>query len=105
MAINSINCDILKSWLKNDQVLLIDVREPSENQAARIKEAKLIPLGEIDIDKIPNLNGKKLVIHCKSGKRSFFACQKLTAQNPDLDAYNLEGGIEAWVQSGGEIDC
>ncbi len=104
MNINSIDCKTLQSWLQNQQAILVDVREPSENRVARIKGATLIPLGEINLSLLPEYDDKKLVIHCKSGKRSFAACQKLLAQNPNLEIYNLEGGIEAWIASGYKVD-
>ncbi len=104
MQIKSANCQELKSWLENQQAILIDVREGTENKVARIKEATLISLGEIHFLLLPELSDKKLVIHCKSGKRSFAACQKLLAQNPNLNIYNLEGGIEAWIASGFKIE-
>ncbi|MFT6220560.1 MAG: rhodanese-related sulfurtransferase, partial [Rickettsiales bacterium] len=54
-------------------------------------------------DKLPKLDGKKLVIKCRIGRRSAAACEKLLAQNPDLDIYNLTGGIIAWHNCGFEI--
>jgi rhodanese-related sulfurtransferase len=100
MTIHSVDAKTLQSWLQSNQAILIDVREISENQAARIKAASLIPLAIIDVDKLPVLNGKKLVIHCKSGKRSWAACERLLAQNPGLEIYNLDGGIDAWAANG-----
>jgi rhodanese-related sulfurtransferase len=103
MTINSINPKTLQSWLKKQEAILLDVREIAENKVAKIKNSILIPLTNVDVDKLPNLNGKKLVVHCKSGKRSLAACEKLLAQNPDLEIYNLEGGIDAWKNDGLEI--
>ena len=101
--INSINSQTLKLWLEKQEAILLDVREISENKTARIANSILIPLANVDIDKLPDLNGKKLVVHCKSGMRSLSACQILLAQNPDLEIYNLEGGIQSWIASGYEI--
>jgi len=103
MTINSINTKTLQSWLQNHSTILIDVREVAENKTARIKAATLIPLATININNLPPLADKKLVIHCKSGKRSFAACQLLLAQNPHLEIYNLDGGIESWIAAGCEI--
>jgi rhodanese-related sulfurtransferase len=86
----------LKQWLANNEVVLIDVREPQEYVESNIPQAKLIPLGIITRDALPELSGKKLVIHCRSGKRSATACEKLISEDPTLDIYNLEGGILAW---------
>ena len=48
----------------------------------------------------PVVAGKKLVIHCKAGKRGGMACEKLLAEDHNLEVYNLEGGISAWTQAG-----
>jgi rhodanese-related sulfurtransferase len=102
MNIKIIDCDTLQSWQAKNKIVLVDVREPYENEEVRIKGAILIPLGGIDEDKLPILGDKKLVMQCRVGARSTGACQKLLAQNPDLDIYNLEGGINAWIKCGFE---
>lgn len=89
----------LKKCLDNDEVLLIDVREPAEHQIESIDGACLIPLGEISIEKLPSIQ-RPIVIHCRSGKRSSDACKKLLIINSALDVYSLEGGIIAWQQAG-----
>ena len=96
MPIINIDCKTLKKWLQDDEAILIDVRELSEHQNNRIEQAQLIPLGEISINSLPELNGKKLVLHCHSGKRSFNACNKILKENTNLEIYNLDGGICAW---------
>jgi rhodanese-related sulfurtransferase len=96
MTIINIDCKTLKQWLQNDEAILIDVRELSEYQNNRIEQAQLIPLGEISINSLPELNDKKLVLHCHSGKRSFNACNKLLREDANLEIYNLDGGIYAW---------
>ncbi len=103
MTIETTNSKVLKEWLENNQAVLVDVREIFENEAERIAGATLIPLGKVDIDLVPNFVGKKLVIQCRSGKRSLAACEKLVSQNPELEVFNLEGGIEGWKTCGFEI--
>lgn len=98
-----INSKQLKSWLENEQVILVDVREPWENQNVRIDGSILIPLNSINLDNLPKLNGKKLVIHCRSGMRSEVACCELINDDPNLEVYNLEGGIESWMNSGYDV--
>ena len=100
MAIKSVNSATLNSWLKNNEAVLIDVREVIENKTTRIEGSTLIPLGEVSHDKLPEIKGKKLVIHCKSGGRSSKACQKLLAENANLEIFNLEGGISDWQNQG-----
>ncbi len=100
MAIKNIDSATLKNWLDNNQVLLIDVREPAEYEANNIKGSQLISLANVSLKNLPEIGNKKLVLHCQAGKRSFNACQKLIAENEDLEIYNLEGGISAWIQQG-----
>ncbi len=96
MTINSVDPKTLKTWLNNNEAVLIDVREVEENKAERIAEAKLIPLATVTLDKFPDFTGKKIVIHCRSGARSGRACEALSDINPELEFFNLEGGIIAW---------
>lgn len=98
MPIKTVDVTTLKSWLKSGEAILVDVREPAEFQAANIPSATLIPLATISKSALPNTDGKKLVMHCKAGMRSLSACDKLLAEDPNLVIYNLEGGIDAWMQ-------
>ncbi len=100
MAIKNVDAKTLKKWLENDEAVIVDVREPAEHSAKNISAAKLLPLGQVNLDSLPKHEGKKLVLHCHSGKRSSSACAKLLQENPDLEVYNLEGGISAWSDSG-----
>jgi rhodanese-related sulfurtransferase len=100
MTITNIDANTLRNWLDNNQAILIDVREPTEHAAEKISHAILLPLGTLNQQNIPNCNGKKLVIHCRSGKRGMSACEKLISENPNLEIYNLEGGIIAWSEAG-----
>ena len=96
MSIKQIDCKTLKKWIDENSVIVIDVREPNEYQESHLDCASLIPLSTIDINALPQQEDKKIVIHCRSGKRSSAACEKLLSQNSSLDLYNLTGGIMAW---------
>ena len=93
----------LKKWLENGEAVLLDVREPAENQASKINGSHLLPLAQVTKNSLPKHEGKKLVIHCHSGKRSQSACAKLLAEDANLEIYNLEGGILAWNAAGNEV--
>lgn len=75
---------------------LIDVREPSEHQAAKIAGSELKPLGQI-INWAQELTdkGEEIVLHCHHGMRSDRACQFLAAQG-FTNVKNLIGGIDEW---------
>ena len=90
----------LKEKLGQENVWLIDVREPFEYDIARIEGAQLIPLDELPARVAEVPRGKDLVLMCKSGVRSGRAAAFLHEQGFDK-VFNLEGGIDAWAN---EID-
>jgi len=98
-VIKTITADDLKQRLSHGDVLLVDVREPIEYNTESINGSVLIPLAEVSLEKLPS-KSKPIVAHCRSGKRSMEACKKLLAQDPNLELYNLEGGILAWKEAG-----
>ncbi len=104
MSIKNIDSATLEKWLKSGEAFLIDVREPAENQATKIEGSHLIPSAQISTKSLPKYDSKKLVIHCHSGKRSLNACTKLLSEDPNLEIYNLEGGIVAWNDAGKKIN-
>ena len=79
---------------------LVDVREEYEYDTCNLG-GTLIPMGEImdHIDKISK--EKKVVVHCRSGKRSASIINLLESQHGYNNLYNLTGGILAWTE---EID-
>lgn len=84
-----------------EEFTLLDVREPSEFEIAKIAGATLIPLGELPA-RLEELRGARaIVIHCHSGMRSAHAVQ-LLANAGITNAVNLTGGIDAWSD---EIDA
>ena len=98
VKIHNINPETLFGWLKAKEALLIDVREPAEYRSESIDGSRNITLSQITIDEtnLPELNDKKLVIHCQSGKRSMMACEKLKNEGIKFDIWNLSGGITNW---------
>lgn len=90
-----------KEWLTHgEDIQLIDVREPHEYEIAEIG-GELIPLNTVldHADKISR--DKKVVVHCRSGKRSADAIRQLRDKYGFNNLYNLKGGILAWSK---EID-
>ena len=85
---------------RGDELLLLDVREPSEHARAKIAGAKLVPLGELEgrVGELSAWRGKRIVIHCHHGGRSARACALLREHGFE-QVENLAGGIDAWSQS------
>ena len=100
MALKTVDAPTLKHWLDTGEAMLLDVREPAEFKAESIAGATLMPLAQVRKDTLPNHQGKKLVVHCRKGGRGGTACEKLLAEDPNLEIYNLEGGISAWAEAG-----
>lgn len=84
--------------LKKEDFQLIDVREPYEYDIANL-DGELIPLNTVldNIDKISS--DKKVIVHCRSGKRSAQAIETLEKKFGFKNLYNLKGGILAWADS------
>ena len=102
MPIKNIDSNTLRKWISSNEAVLVDVREPAEHEAEKISGAKLMPLATVCKNNLPQCQNRKLVLHCRSGKRSQMACQKLLAEDDGLEIYNLEGGILAWMAAGNE---
>jgi rhodanese-related sulfurtransferase len=101
--IQNISSAEAKKLLHSNEAILIDVREPAEHRSEKIPSAQNIPLSRIQSDHIMRHKNKKVILHCKAGKRSEEACQKVI-QDLDFDIYKIEGGIDAWSASGMEIE-
>jgi adenylyltransferase/sulfurtransferase len=88
----------LIQWKANgEEVQVIDVREPKEYETANIG-AELIPLDSIieNVHKIAR--NKKVVVHCKTGRRSIRAIRELQQKFGFDNLYNLKGGIVAYLE-------
>lgn len=81
--------------MKAEDFQLIDVRESHEYGIANI-DGLLIPQGNIpnNISKIDK--DKKVVVHCRSGKRSADVIEYLQENHDFVNLYNLKGGILEW---------
>ncbi len=89
----------VKQLLDREQIVLIDVREPSEFAAERIHGALNFPLSTFDPDAVRVSAERPVVFQCGSGKRSATAVQRCQAAGLKVDAH-LKGGIGAWRAAG-----
>lgn len=90
----------VKKWLDADEALMVDVREPDEVAAAYIPGTVHMPMSAFDPDKLPDLNGRKLVLQCAGGMRSDQVAQFLLQNGYVDEAVNLVGGIKGWAEAG-----
>jgi len=80
--------------------VLLDVREPSEIEVARLPGSVVIPLGELPA-RLGELDpAAETIVHCKAGGRSAKALQ-LLLDSGFSNACHVQGGINAWSR---EID-
>lgn len=82
------------------EVLLVDCREPSENEYCRIEGSLLIPMNETPnrVNELEPHRENKIVVYCHHGGRSLHVAQWLRIQGFD-QVQNMTGGIEAWSQA------
>jgi len=88
--------ELMQKLDANEDIFLLDVREPDELLKSKIDGAVNIPLAEIfqpgGMDEIPT--DKPVVIICGSGNRATIATYALAQEGIDFQV--LEGGMKAW---------
>ena len=81
----------------NEQLHLLDVREPDERLEFNIGGV-FIPLGQVmamQTDEIENLKNEEIICYCRSGKRSMQAALMLETCG-FTNVVNLDGGMLSW---------
>lgn len=103
----TVDASTLRSWLDSGCAVLVDVRESFEHATERIEGARHVPLARIEPDSLKiEPPAERMVFHCRSGARSGKAlerCQQALAA-AGIDAYHLDGGIEAWKSLGHPVE-
>jgi rhodanese-related sulfurtransferase len=94
----------LKRGLADGSVLLVDVREPNEFGAGHIPGASLNPLQSFDPSALPRVPGKRVVLSCRSGRRSLIALELAgKAGRGDIRAH-YPGGFQEWLNAGEPVE-
>lgn len=79
-----------------EDFILLDVRTPEEFEEKSLSNAILLPLQEISQENLKRIslgdNKKEIVVYCRTGSRSVFACQILNNFGFN-NVLNLEEGI------------
>ena len=89
--------------LIDNGALLVDIRELEEFARERIPGAKNHPLTNLREGTI-SASAPAVVFHCKSGNRTLLNAGLLAKASKDVDAFVIDGGIEAWKAAGLPID-
>ena len=85
--------------LGSGDILFLDVRTRQEFvNEGRIKNAMLIPVNVLErrLTELEQHRDKKIIVYCKSGRRSQIAMEILNENN--FNAYNMDGGFLAWKE-------
>ena len=110
-AVPKVTRDEAQALIDRGDVLVVDVRDPPELQAAgKIKGAKNVSRGMLEFRADPASPyhdadfdpGRTVIVYCASGGRSALAGKALQ----DLgyqDVRNL-GGFKDWAESGGAVE-
>lgn len=99
LAIRDLAPEEVAQRLKDDAIVLIDVREPAEYAAERIHGALLFPLSTFDPHALPDSGKRRIVFHCGSGARSAQAVAQCQGAGFGHDCH-LKGGLKAWKAVG-----
>ncbi len=86
-------------------LVVIDVREPDEQDNGVIPGALLVPRGFLEqrIESIQPERGATIALYCQSGNRSALSVKSL-AELGYHNVVNVAGGISAWSRAGFELD-
>jgi rhodanese-related sulfurtransferase len=101
--VEDVSREDLKQGLADGSILLVDVREPNEWDAGHIEGAVLNPLQSFDPAALPAAPGKRVVLHCRSGKRSVTALGLAQANGRADVTKHYGGGMLDWVDAGEKV--
>ena len=100
MTLKTIHTDALDALL-NRGATVVDIREADEYRREHVPGAVNAPLSRIDDGPLPGAG--VIIFHCRSGNRTAANAGRLAQVAGAREAYLLEGGIEAWRDTGRPI--
>jgi len=92
-----------RKMIEDDQIQVIDVREPNEYAEGHIPGVKLVPLNTLLSRPSDFITHDNILFVCQMGQRSALACEMAAAIGMEK-IYNLEGGTTAWAKAGLPIE-
>lgn len=99
-VVNEIDSESLHRRLADGEgLMLLDIRTPAEIAHGAIPDAIPLPMHllPLRLNELPR--NRDLVFYCRSGARSFQACDYMMQQGW-TNVLNLRGGIVAWARYG-----
>jgi rhodanese-related sulfurtransferase len=99
-----VTLDQAPGWLREREALVLDVREPWEDEAGHIPGAVSIPQADLAL-RLPEIPKERdVLVVCAAGARSLRAAQFLKQVGYDRVA-SLEGGTTGWVRAGNPVEA
>lgn len=89
------NEDLLKKLDRDENFLLIDVREPAEYVFGHIPGASSIPFAQLE-SRLNEINQDQIYVVCHTGTRSDLASQVLT-KHGFKNVFNVVPGMSKWT--------
>ena len=90
----------VQSGLAGGTCVLLDVREPDEFAREHVSGAVLMPLSRFDPRQIKPAQGQRVVLMCRSGRRSGDALRRCHDLATHCEVVSMAGGIDAWKSAG-----
>jgi rhodanese-related sulfurtransferase len=96
--------DVLRMRERGEDVAVIDVREDREWNLGHLPGAVHVSRGTLE-GRIEGVTPRerKVVVYCARGNRSALAADTMREMGY-RDVLSLAGGIQSWVDAGGEIE-
>ena len=99
----SVSPEIVERWIRDDTVILIDVREPYEYENDRIPGSFLVSMSCLNLTNFPKNQGLKTVLISEYDGRALAVADLLTKHGFE-QIYVLAGGLTTWRTAGLEIE-
>lgn len=92
--------EVVEAEKNNPSVDFINVCTPIEYKEKHIPGVRSVPFDEL-ANRIGEFSNKQTVyVHCRAGRRSQQAVEKLVALGVTAEMVNVEGGLSAWDEAG-----
>ncbi|MFN3892419.1 MAG: rhodanese-like domain-containing protein [Beijerinckiaceae bacterium] len=102
--VENVSLQDLKQGLADGTIVLIDIREQNEWDAGHIPGATLHPLSAFNPASLPKSGpGKRVVLHCRSGRRTLAALEAAQAAGRDDIRAHFGGGMLEWTGAGEKV--
>ncbi|MDE2563305.1 MAG: rhodanese-like domain-containing protein [Sphingomonadales bacterium] len=98
-AIRELTPQELAGMLDRGEAIVVDVREPGEFAAARIRGSVNMPLSRFGAQALPDGRGRQVILTCAAGRRSALALAQCARAGVEVDTH-LGGGMGAWMRAG-----